>query len=219
MAKAAALHAASRRERLRETPPTAHQEALIGPNAVIQLATAIDRLQGGEVTRAIFSEAGQAHHLDQPPVAMIAEADVISLHRAGRRMLGEAAFMAVAGLAGGLTGDYILANRIPATARTVLPRLPDFIASRLLARAIVNHAWTFAGSGRCACEFIREGALFTIGDSPLTRDICSPEPCCHYYTATFERLFRSLVSPRVRVTEITCGATGEPDCRFLVRGT
>ena len=216
MLRAAASQAERFAERAPEALPRPHQAALIGPNAVIQLAAAIDRLQGRDVTRSIFAEAGLVHHLDTPPEEMIDESDVISLHRTGRLLLGEGAFMAVTGLAGRSTGDYILAHRIPAAARAILPRLPDFIASRMLAWAIVNHAWTFAGSGRCACEFVREGALFTIEDSPLTRDVQSPVPCCHYYTATFERLFRVLVSPRLRVSEIRCAAAGAHDCQFLV---
>jgi divinyl protochlorophyllide a 8-vinyl-reductase len=199
-----------------DIPPPLVSAALIGPNAITQLATAIDRLHGRAITRSVFTRAGQAHHLEHPPAAMVDESDVISLHQSGRWLLGETAFMAVAGLAGSLTGDYILANRIPVAARKVLPRLPDFIASRVLARAIVNHAWTFAGSGRFGCQFTREGVLFTIEDSPLTRDMSSAMPCCHYYTATFERLFRALVSSRVQVSETRCAAAGAPDCRFLV---
>ena len=199
-----------------ERPPPPVPAALIGPNAITQLATAIDRLHGRVITRSVFTRAGQAHHLEHPPAAMVDESDVMALHQAGRWLLGETAFMAVAGLAGSLTGDYILGNRIPVAARRVLPRLPDFIASRVLARAIVNHAWTFAGSGRFGCQFTREGVLFTIEDSPLTRELSSAMPCCHYYTATFERLFRALVGSRVQVSEIRCAAAGAPDCRFLV---
>jgi divinyl protochlorophyllide a 8-vinyl-reductase len=207
---------ASLRESAAEVPPHPVTVALIGPNAITQLAAAIERLHGGVTTRSVFTEAGLAHHLDHPPSEMVDEADVISLHRAGRGLLGDTAFMAVAGLAGSLTGDYILGNRIPVAARTVLPRLPGFIASRVLARAIANHAWTFAGSGRFACQFSREGVLFTIEDSPLTRELSSTIPCCHYYTATFERLFRALVTSRARVSETRCAAAGAPDCRFLV---
>ena len=206
----------SLRESAPELPPRTAPVALIGPNAITRLAAAIERLHGGFITWSVFTEAGLAHHLDHPPSEMVDEADVISLHHTGRSFLGETAFMAVAGLAGSLTGDYILANRIPVAVRTVLPRLPEFIASKALARAIVNHAWTFAGSGYFGCQFSREGVLFTLEDSPLTRDVISTEPCCHYYTATFERLFRVLVSPRVQVSEIRCSAAGAPDCRFLV---
>lgn len=199
-----------------ERAPSPVPAALIGPNAITQLATAMDWLHGRVITRSVFTRAGQAHHLEHPPAAMVHESDVIALHQAGRWLLGETAFMAVAGLAGSLTGDYILGNRIPVAARSILPRLPDFIASRMLARAIANHAWTFVGSGRFGCQVTREGVLFTIEDSPLIRELSSPMPCCHYYTATFERLFRALVSSRVQVSETRCAAAGAPDCRFLV---
>ena len=191
--------------------------ASIGPNAIIQLAAAIDRLHGHEVTRDVFGAADQARHLDRPPTTMVDELDVVALHRAGRGLVGEAAFAAASALAGSLTGDYILHHRIPAAARTLLPRLPDFAASRVLARAIAKHAWTFAGSGRFAYRFGPRGLVLRLQDSPLARSYRSPAPGCHYYAATFERIFCELVNARAQVSETDCASTGAAACRFLIR--
>jgi divinyl protochlorophyllide a 8-vinyl-reductase len=191
--------------------------AYIGPNAIIQLAAAIDRLHGHQVMRDVFDAADQARHLDRPPARMVDELDVVALHRAGRALMGVADFTAAAALAGSLTGDYVLQHRIPAAARTLLPRLPDFVASRVLARAIARHAWTFAGSGRFAYRFGPQGLVLTIRNPPLARSFRSPVPGCHYYAATFERIFRELVNGRAQVSETDCASTGTAACRFLIR--
>ena len=69
--------------------------ARMGPNAITRLAQAMDRLHGQQVTRRLFDEAGQSHHLVEPPGAMVDECDVIALHRTGRSQLGLAAFAQV----------------------------------------------------------------------------------------------------------------------------
>lgn len=188
----------------------------IGPNAITRLAEAIDRLHGEAAVRELFSAAGQTHHLDQAPAEMVDERDVIALHRAGRRQFGTESFAEIGRLAGHLTGGYILANRIPPVAQRLLRPLPAALAGRLLVRAIAAHAWTFAGSGDFGFDTHRNGLRLTIKDSPLARGEQSDRPLCDYYSATFERIFRELVSPQAWVTEICCVATGAPACCFDV---
>jgi divinyl protochlorophyllide a 8-vinyl-reductase len=189
----------------------------MGPNAITRLAQAMDRLHGQQVTRRLFDEAGQSHHLVEPPGAMVDECDVIALHRTGRSQLGLAAFAQVADLAGRLTGDYLLAHRIPRLAQAVLVRLPSGVAARVLARAIAAHAWTFAGSGRFSYRRCRGGLRLTIGGSPLARGARAPAPLCGYYAATIERIFQALIGRDVTVVETACAAMGEGPCTFEVR--
>jgi divinyl protochlorophyllide a 8-vinyl-reductase len=199
-------------------PPLAVQAtARMGPNAITRLAQAVERLYGPQATRRLFDAAGQAHHLVAPPHTMVDERDVIALHRSGRSQLGLAAFARVAGLAGRLTGDYLLAHRIPRLAQRLLVRLPSGLAARLLVRAIAAHAWTFAGSGSFAYRHQRGGLLLTIDDSPLARAAQAPAPLCGYYAATIESIFQALIDQRVTVVETTCAAMGEGACTFEVR--
>ena len=58
----------------------------------------------------------------------------------------------------------------------------------------------------CSCC----GFEFPRGDSSL-------EPLCHWHTAVFTHLFRTLVHHRAEAREVLCGADGGGVCRFEVR--
>ena len=115
---------------------------------------------------------------------------------------------------GELTGDYLLAHRIPGAVRGLLRRLPARLAAPLLVGAIRRHAWTFAGSGTFAAT--SDPLTLSISGCPICRGSTSPYCVCDCYAATFERLFAALVSPGCRVREIACEATGAPSCVFEV---
>jgi divinyl protochlorophyllide a 8-vinyl-reductase len=191
--------------------------ALIGPNAIIRLAEAVTALHGERDTEALFCDAKMERHLREPPTTMVDEREVIALHRAGRKRFGHPVFAGIARLAGELTGDYILANRIPRPAQRLLKVLPAAIAARVLVRAIRAHAWTFVGSGRFRFEPRQGGLRLIIEDSPLARDEHTDQPLCDYYSATFQRIFCALVSPQTRVRESSCAAMGTAHCAFDVR--
>jgi len=57
----------------------------------------------------------------------------------------------------------------------------------------------------------------TFEDCPLCRWDKASDPCCSYYSATFERLFRKLINPDTNVRETDCIATGSEACRFEIR--
>lgn len=192
------------------------QPARIGPNAATRLAEALVTLDGEGAAAAVFEAAHLAHYLEDPPGQMIDENDVIALHRAGRQRYGDAAFMTVSRLAGELTGDYLLDNRIPRPAQQVLRLLPARLAGRALVRAITAHAWTFVGSGSFHHRPLHGGLLLVIEDSPLARQTSSEQPLCGYFASTFERIFRAIVSPTTRVRETRCMATGADCCEFAV---
>ena len=188
----------------------------IGPNAITRLAEALTALRGADDTQALFAAAGLEPYLQDPPTEMVDERDVMALHRAGRRIHGQRAFAPIARLAGELTGDYVLANRIPRPAQRLLKPLPATLAARVLVRAIRAHAWTFVGSGRFLFAARRGGMRLVIEDSPLACNEQADAPVCDFYTATFERIFRELVAPTTRVVETRCAATGAPSCVFEV---
>lgn len=190
--------------------------AVIGPNAVTRMAQALSDRLGEGPCEQIFSSAGLAHYLRDPPTHMIPAEDVTRLHRETVARLGEEGAAAIGRDAGRRTGDYLLANRIPIMAQRALRLLPRKFAARILTSAIARHAWTFAGGGAFSYAFVPHLQLRIVG-SPISRGLRTEAPACAYYVATFERVFREMLGPSVRVTEVECEATGAPACVFDVR--
>lgn len=192
------------------------QPARIGPNAIIRVAEAV-RAQAGEAAAArLFLRAGLANYLTHPPQHMVDEREVAALHRALREAFDGEHARRLSRSAGERTGAYLLAHRIPWPVQVVLRLLPAPLAARMLLAAIRRHAWTFAGSGRFSASAGQPVRLAITGN-PMCQGVRSAEPMCDYYTATFERLFRTLVHRHARVVEAACEAMGAPACRFEVR--
>ncbi len=193
--------------------------ARIGPNAIIRVAEALNARTGD--AEAVFNDAGLAHYLADPPEQMVDEHDVIALQQALRHRLGLAEARSVSFDAGLRTGDYLLAHRIPRPAQRVLRLLPPGPASRLLLKAVAQHAWTFSGSGvfsfRPQSVLQRRPVQVSIADCPICRGSHAEEPVCDFYTGAFERLFRTLVSRHTEVTEVQCQAQGAAACVFEMR--
>lgn len=186
--------------------------AQIGPNAILQLLPVLEREGGPALRDRLLRLSG----LSKPPsdAGMMDEAPAARMHQALRRELPERA-PDLARQAGLATGDYILAHRIPQPAQSLLRRLPAPISAWLLTRAIAQHSWTFAGSGRF--EVLTSRPLsFRIVDNPVVRGERAAEPICHWHVAVFERLFTELVHPGFRVHETACCAMGAPACVFEV---
>ena len=199
----------------------------IGPNAVLRLREALDADCGQDATEALFVAAGQLPLHRAPLTDMIDERAVARLHAALRSRHGLEIATRVARRARDLTADYLLSRHIPVVARWTLPLLPSGAAARVLVRAMLAHAWTFAGSGRVAVHWATavrrqpgEAAAIrlelVIEDCPLCRGADVDGMACEYYAATFQRLFRRLVAPTAEVREVSCIAAGGDGCRFAV---
>lgn len=186
-------------------------EALIGPNAVLQLVPVLDHTCGPAQRQRLLRDAGIIHLPDGS--RMIPEALPARLLMALRAALPEQA-PGIAAEAGRRTADYLIAHRIPGRAKWLLGHLPRALAAELLSRAIARHAWTFAGSGRFRIA-ARRPRTFEITANPLASGE-AVEPLCHWHTAVFEGLFQTLVDPRVQVRETGCCAAGDSACRFVL---
>ncbi len=192
----------------------------IGPNAVIRLAEALDAIESRAVTMKVFTAAGLEAYVGEPPQAMVPEGEVTVLHRRLRAEMGLTRAASVSWLAGLRTADYLLENRIPKPAQRALRMLPRRLAAFVLLKAIGSHAWTFAGSGQFSWRLSwRLGRVLTLtfADCALCRADHAESPCCQYYAATFERLFRVLINADTVVRETACTATGAEACVFEVR--
>jgi divinyl protochlorophyllide a 8-vinyl-reductase len=187
----------------------------IGPNAVTRVADALrEHLDEKEVAR-LFELAGIVQYLDDPPQQMVDEREVTRLHQVLRSQLGLPEALQISRMAGVLTGDYLLAHRIPSGVQTLLSFLPARLASRVLIGAIQRHSWTFSGSGelRAKKSFPPELA---IAGCCICRGARMEESICDYYAAAIERLFRVLVHPGSTVSEAHCQATGADACVFRI---
>jgi divinyl protochlorophyllide a 8-vinyl-reductase len=193
---------------------SADAPARIGPNAIIRVAEALIARQGSAT--ACFADAHLSHYLSAPPREMVDEREVIALQQALRERLGLDEASAVSRDAGLRTGDYLLANRIPKPAQFLLRMLPPRPASSILLGAVGKHAWTFSGSGYFSFETGRPVRV-SIADCPICRGSVADRPLCDFYSATFERLFTTLVSRRTQVHEVQCQAMGADACVFELR--
>lgn len=196
----------------------ANAAGVVGPNAIIQTFAAIRAAAGEEAARRVAEAADCAGWLDAAPAEMVDERAAARLFRALETVLPDEA-PAIEAEAGRLTAGYILANRIPRPAQTLLRVLPAWLAGRLLLAAIGRNAWTFAGSGSfrgTANGGPGRVARVEIGGNPLTAGSVSPAPACRWHGAVFRRLFRELVDPRTEVRETACCASGAPACVFEI---
>lgn len=196
-------------------PSTSRETGRIGPNAIIRMVEALDALEGKAGVARVLAAAGLERYTDGLPSRMIDEDEVTALMRATSECLGADRGRTVGWVAGQRTGDYLLAHRIPGSAQSLLTAAPAWLSSRLLLAAIARHTWTFAGTG--IVRFTPGNPIrIAIHNSPLCRLRQCGEPCCTYYAATFERLFRALVVADARCVETACAATGADHCTFEI---
>jgi len=183
--------------------------AVVGPNAILQTAAALEAQGGRALARQVFDMAGLGALLDDPPAEMVPEEKAAALLRVLHAVLPPWIARRISREAGRRTGAYILQNRIPKPARAVLRLLPARLAAPLLLRAVAAHAWTFAGSGRV--EIVSGSpAQLMIRDNPLA--VAGSD----WHRAVLETLFRDLVHPRARVVQTACCATGDAACTFEI---
>ncbi|MFN3321250.1 MAG: bacteriochlorophyll 4-vinyl reductase [Allorhizobium sp.] len=189
--------------------------ARIGPNSLIQTGQALSALFGDGTARMIFDQAGIGHRYADPPGTMLNEREPQRLFAVLCDTLSDEDATRVLAEAGRLTGQYLLANRIPKPARWLLPHLPAAISTRLLVRAISAHAWTFAGSGRFSGEvrgWRQPVVHLAIRENPLAT------PGCPWHGAVFERLFATLTATQVSVLHPRCQAKGNDCCEWTITG-
>ena len=187
----------------------------IGPNAITRVAEALRESGPEDRVEHLYTRAGLAHYLAQPPEKMVDEREVTRLHQVLRDELGIPAALEIARSAGVRTGDYLLAHRIPKGVQVLLKWLPARLASQVLLNAIQRHAWTFAGSGELRVRKAYPPHL-AIAGCCICQGAEAETPLCDFYAAAIERLFQQLVHPRSRVTETQCQALGAEACTFEV---
>jgi divinyl protochlorophyllide a 8-vinyl-reductase len=188
----------------------------VGPNAVIQTRDVLDDAFGVALRRRVLDEAGLRLWQMQDPADMVSADDVNAFNAAIARLLPMADARAVLDEAGARTGDYIMANRIPALAQIVLRLLPARLSLRLLLKAVTQHAWTFAGAARVTSDADWSGhGWIRIEANPVCAGRAGFDACI-WHEAVFRRLFSTLVFHGVHVRETQCTGRGDPACLFEI---
>lgn len=182
--------------------------AKIGPNAIIQLGETFAARNALPRAAEIYARAGCRPLLDHPPDAMTDESIVARLFLAVAQTMEPAEARDYFTEAGTRTGDYILANRIPALAQRILAWLPRGVALKILLKAIAKHSWTFAGSGAFAYEAGAKPRV-SIADNPIATPLG-----CAWHAAVFSRIFSKILHTPVAVTETSCCGHGAERCTF-----
>lgn len=188
----------------------------VGPNAIIRVVAALEDAQGRAAVERLLNASGLERYLDALPTEMVDEQEVSRLQSALREQVGVESARRISHDAGGRTGDYLLAHRIPRPVQRLLKILPALLASRVLISAIRRNAWTFVGSGVFDAESGHPTRL-RVTNGPICRGATASEPLCDFYAGSFERLFSRLVHQDARVTETDCQANGADSCVFEVR--
>lgn len=195
-------------------PTTSHgpaaDPARIGPNALIQSVAALRARYGAEQTAAILRRGGHARLLDELPTHMVPEQEFTDLATALVAQLGVDESYAILYQAGRLTGDYLLAHRIPLFFQRLLRLLPPRLALALFCYAIGKHAWTFAGSG---------SFRYYSGRVPCLEVESSIRPVAAvqgFYGGAFARLIQAILDPQAQIVARPLSATQPACCRYDV---
>jgi divinyl protochlorophyllide a 8-vinyl-reductase len=182
---------------------------VIGPNAVNQLAAALRDVVGSAETRQIFAAADGERFLDAPPGRMVDEGAVQRLYEVLDDWFDPDISELIAYDSGLRTAYYVARNRIPRVARWGIGVASPALGARLLLRAIVAHAWTFAGSGTVLAS-AGETVLIEITDNPLRTRQGS------WHRGVLEGLFQGLVDRKLVCRYRAAVRDGRPVCRFEI---
>lgn len=88
------------------------------------------------------------------------------------------------------------------------------MSGRILLKAVVRTAWTFA----CSAFSYTTNTPWevTLRGCPQCAHLQATRPACDYYFMTIQHLFQDLVAPNATVTETIFQATGAEACVFRI---
>lgn len=179
-------------------------------NIILSLHAAVGEVLGAEKRDAVYSNLGLRHlpHPEEP----VRERQVFQLFETIRGLPEEDA-TEILTKGGEIAAEVVAEYRIPASAKTMLRRLPWPLATWLMVRSAGQNAWTFGGS---AVFDAPKTGVFELRQNPTIGSHNAHGPVCHFHRVLFETLFRLLVHPGMVCREIACEGCGGPACRFEV---
>ncbi|MDA7423800.1 bacteriochlorophyll 4-vinyl reductase [Thalassococcus lentus] len=179
-------------------------------NMVLPLHEVLGETVGGVARDALFQGAGMRYL--PGPQDHVRERQVFEIHQSVRDLHSDQS-EAILREAGRRAAAIVAEYRIPASAKTMLRRLPWPLATWMLVRSASQNAWTFGGSA--TFEAPKTSQLSLVGN-PSIKDARSKKPLCVFHETLFQTLFRALVHPAMLCTETGCEACGEEACTFTL---
>ncbi|WP_085864642.1 bacteriochlorophyll 4-vinyl reductase [Pseudooctadecabacter jejudonensis] len=185
-----------------------NRSGFMAPFLVLEMVAAIGSAMGADSLEEVLKEA-QLYRLpdaDEP----VREDKVARLHQAMRRKWPDEA-VAMSTRAGAEAGQRIMETQITTKAQGMLAKMPRATGAWLLAKTARQNAWTFSGSG----EFVVESEnRFILRENPILVGETSEVMVCDFHASLFERLFSTLIHPRLVCRETQCHARGDEACVF-----
>ncbi len=183
----------------------------MAPFVVLEMAQAIKDVMGADNLDFALKDAQlfRLPSVDEP----VREDKAARLHQAVRRLWPED-FEQISRTAGEGAALRIIEQYITRRAQAMLAKMPRSTGAWLLAKTARQNAWTFAGTG----TFIVESeSRFTLEGNPVVVGETADTDVCHFHAGLLEKLFSTLIHPRLVCREIACEARGDPACVFEFR--
>lgn len=185
-----------------------NKAGFMAPFVVLEMAQAIKDVMGPDNLELALKEAQlfRLPEVNEP----VREDKAARLHQAVRRLWVDQAEQ-ICSLAGTAVGLRIMEQLITERAQAMLAKMPRATGAWLLAKTARQNAWTFSGSG----EFIVESeSRFILDANPVVAGETADKAACHFHASLFEKLFSTLIHPRLICREIACSARGDAACVF-----
>ena len=184
------------------------KDGFMAPFVVLELAKVLENVRGPEDLKTALRSA-QLFRLPEPDEP-VREDKAARLHQTVRRLWADQALQ-MGHLAGIGAAQRIMETQITERAQTMLSKMPRATGAWLLAKTARQNAWTFSGTG----EFVVENeSRFVLKGNPLVAGEQTNETVCHFHAGLFEKLFSTLIHPRLVCHETACNARGDEACVF-----
>lgn len=185
-----------------------NKAGFMAPFVVLEMAHAIKDVLGPDNLDLALKEAQlfRLPEIDEP----VREDKAARLHQTVRRVWPEQAEQ-ISRTAGEGAAMRIMEQLITKRAQAMLAKMPRATGAWLLAKTARQNAWTFSGSG----EFVVESeSRFILDANPVVAGETADKAACYFHASLFEKLFSTLIHPRLICREIACSARGDAACVF-----
>lgn len=185
-----------------------NKPGFMAPFVLLEIVSAIKEVLGPDYVDIALKDA-QLFRLpgaDEP----VREDKAARLHQSVRRLWPDDA-VRICSIAGEGAALRIMEQQITKRAQAMLAKMPRATGAWLLAKTARQNAWTFSGTG----EFIVESeSRFMLHDNPVVAGEIADTAVCHFHASLFQKLFSTLIHPRLVCHETSCQAHGDAACVF-----
>jgi len=180
----------------------------MAPFVVLEMAAAIEAIRRADDLKQAMRAAQlfRLPEIDEP----VREEKAARLHQAVRCLWANQG-QEICSKAGAGAARRIIESQISERAQSMLSKMPRATGAWLLAKTARQNSWTFSGSGELVIE---SESRFVLRENPVVVGEESQTVVCHFHAGLFEKLFSTLIHPRLVCTEVACHARGDEACVF-----